>query len=105
MSIAPDAIADSALITLSTWQRTPRSRTMTVRILHLDGRLFASAGFLPPYQPGAKWDWIRETVARECECAEDDVGCDDDDQVTVEGIPLFRVQTGCDGARPFSPSL
>lgn len=88
MTIAPDAIADSALITLSTWQRTSSA---TVRILRLDGRLLASAGFLPPYQPGAKWDWIRETVARECECDPDDVGCDEDDQVTVEGIPLFRL--------------
>jgi len=34
------------------------------QILTLDGRLFASAGFLPG-DPGAVWEWIRDTVARE----------------------------------------
>lgn len=90
---APDAIADHALLTLSTWQRG--ARTVTVRLYHLDGRPWASAGFLPPFQPGATWDWIRETVAHECECDPDQVGCmesDDGDLITVDGMPVYRVE-------------
>lgn len=89
---APDAIADHALLTVSRWQRS--ASAVTVRIHHLDGRPWASAGFLPPFQPGAKWDWIANTVARECECDEDQVGCvesDDGDLITVDGLPVYRV--------------
>jgi hypothetical protein len=100
--MTPDLIADSALITLSTWQREAvalparaPARCVTVRLFHLDGRPWASAGFLPPYQPGAKWDWIRETVAHECECDPDQVGCiesDDGDMITVDGLPVYLVR-------------
>jgi hypothetical protein len=92
---SPDAIADSALITLSTWQRASYRRCVTVRLFHLDGRPWASAGFLPPYQPGARWDWIRETVAAECGADADQVGCiesDDGDMITVDGLPVYLVR-------------
>lgn len=62
----------------------------TVRLLHLDGRPWASAGFLD----GSSWTWIANTVARECECDEDQVGCvesDDGDLITVDGLPVYRV--------------
>lgn len=93
---SPDTIVDHALLTVSTWQRAARSaRTVTVRLRHLDGRPWASAGFLPPYQPGAQWDWIRETVAHECECDPNQVECiesDDGDLITVDGMPVYRVE-------------
>ena len=90
--MSPDAIADHALLTVSTWQR--RASAVTVRLYHLDGRPWASAGFLSPFQPGAKWDWIRETIAAECECEPDQVGTmetDDGDVVTVDGMPCYRI--------------
>jgi hypothetical protein len=73
------------------------SRThRTVRLLHLDGREFASAGF--PNGPGeasAPWSWICETVAHELECDEDDVTClegdDGTDLVAVEGLPVYKI--------------
>ena len=91
--MTPDAIADHALLTVSTWQR--RASTVTVRLYHLDGRPWASAGFLPPFTHGVKWDWIRETVAAECECDPDQVGCvesDDGDLITVDGMPVYKVE-------------
>ncbi|MGX9443901.1 hypothetical protein ACWX0K_15165 [Nitrobacteraceae bacterium UC4446_H13] len=90
--MSPDAVADHALLTVSTWQRS--ASAVTVRLYHLDGRPWASAGFLPPFQPGAKWAWIRETVARECGVNEDQVGCiesDDGDVITVDGMPCYSV--------------
>lgn len=84
---APDAIHDAALLEVSRWQRTPR--TVAVRLLHPDGRLFVSAGFLQPYQPGAKWDWIVDTVAREYALDLDQIGCvetDQGDAVTIDGV-------------------
>jgi hypothetical protein len=66
----------------------------TVNLLHLDGRLFASAGFLPG-DPGAAWGWIVETVAHEHGCHEDDVHTgesNDGDTVTVDGVPVYMVE-------------
>lgn len=66
----------------------------TVRLLHLDGRPFASTGFLPGDPPAARWDWIAETVAAECECDPDEVDCmesDDGDMITVDGLPVYYV--------------
>lgn len=78
-------------------------RTMRhVRILHLDGREFASAGFLPGLA-SAPWEWIAETVAAECECRPEQVGCmeppeDDEgpgrDFITVDGLPCYRIGFG-----------
>lgn len=69
--------------------------TSTVNILHLDGRLFATAGFLPG-NPGDAWAWIQETVAHELGCTEDDVHADESEEggdvVTVEGIPVYMVE-------------
>lgn len=65
-----------------------------VNLLHLDGRLFATAGFLPG-DPGAAWAWIRSIVAAELECSEDDIRCgesDDGDTVCVEGVPVYLVE-------------
>lgn len=75
----------------------------TVRLLHLDGRPFASAGFpVAVRDPGAPWAWIAETVAHEQRCDEDQVGCiepDNDelagDLVTVDGFPVYRVVISC----------
>ena len=72
-------------------------RTMRhVSLLHLDGRLWATAGFMPG-DPGAPWAWIQETIAAECECNEDDVTVletDDGDLVTADGIPVATVAFG-----------
>lgn len=65
-----------------------------VNLLHLDGRLFATAGFLPG-DPGAAWAWIQETVATELECAEEAVASgesDDGDTVCVDGLPVYMVE-------------
>lgn len=92
---SPDAIADHALLTVSTWQRAAHPAPLvTVRLYHLDGRPWASTGFLPPFTHGAKWDWIRETVAAECECEPDQVGCiesDEGDLITVDGMPCYKI--------------
>lgn len=74
----------------------------TVRLLRLDGTEFASAGFPVTGRPdpGAPWAWIQETVAHELGVAEDSVGClepdnDEDaggDYVTVDGLPVYRVE-------------
>lgn len=66
----------------------------TVNLLHLDGRLFATAGFLPG-NPGDAWAWIVETVAHELSVSEDDVHAgesEEGDTVTVEGIPMYMVE-------------
>jgi hypothetical protein len=75
----------------------PAPQTRTVSLLHLDGRPFCSAGFLPGLA-SAPWSWICEVVAAELECAEDAVGCLEPseeegggDYVTVDGIPVYRV--------------
>jgi hypothetical protein len=67
----------------------------TVRLLHLDGRPFASTGFLPG-NPGAQWEWIQETVAAELGADPESIHATDDDLVTVEGIPCFT----CEIRRP-----
>lgn len=69
--------------------------TSTVTILHLDGRQFASAGFLHG-NPGDAWNWIAETVAAELGCSPEEVhsleGEDGDDTVGVDGLPCYRVE-------------
>jgi hypothetical protein len=69
-------------------QRTHR----WIRLLHLDGREWCSAGFTGP---GSAWDWIAETVAHELSCSEEAVGCleseEDGDLVTVDGLPCYRI--------------
>jgi hypothetical protein len=65
-----------------------------VNLLHLDGRLFATAGFLPG-DPGAAWAWIQETVACEEGCSEDDVRSgesEEGDTVCVDGLPVYMVE-------------
>lgn len=63
----------------------------TVRLLHLDGRPFASAGFLPS-RANDPWNWIVETVAAELDSAPETIHATDDDLVTVDGIPCFLVE-------------
>lgn len=62
-----------------------------VNLHALDGRLFASAGFLPG-DPGAAWAWIVETVTAECECTEAQVNVGEDDTVTIDGLPVYTVE-------------
>lgn len=73
----------------------------TVRLLHLDGRPFAEAGFPNDVRdPGAPWEWIAETVAHECGVREDAVGCEESEEagdlVTVDGLPVYIVKIGVD---------
>lgn len=67
---------------------TPQYRTR--RIMHLDGRPWASAGFTGG---GDVWGWVLETVAHELETSEESIGLLEDpdrgDLVTVDGIPAF----------------
>lgn len=70
------------------------SPVLTIRLYHLDGRPWCSAGFLPPYT--GQWGWIADTVAAECGCDEDQVGTletDDGELVTVDGLPCYKI--GC----------
>lgn len=66
----------------------------TIRLCHLDGRLFASAGFLAG-DPSAGWTWIAETVAAELGCFPEDVHCmeseGEGDLITADGIPAYMV--------------
>jgi hypothetical protein len=76
-----------------------------VTLLTLDGRQFATAGFLPGLA-SAPWAWICETVVAECGCDEEDVGCQEageeggGDLVTVDGLPVYRVAIGRPAAPP-----
>ncbi len=66
----------------------------TVKLLHLDGRPFASGGFLPG-NPGDAWAWIAETVATELGCLESEVEAgesEEGDVVCVEGMPCYMVE-------------
>jgi hypothetical protein len=70
------------------------SSIRTVRLLHMDGRQWCTAGFIGPE---SAWSWIVETVAHELSCNEDDVHCaesDEGDVVTVNGEPCYRVAHG-----------
>lgn len=68
-----------------------------VSLTHLDGRPWATARFIPG-DAGAPWAWVARSVAIECECNEEDVGCaegpDGEDWVTVAGIPVYVCQIG-----------
>jgi hypothetical protein len=71
-----------------------------VTLLHLDGRQFATAGFLPGLASDP-WAWICETVATELDVSEEAVGCLEPDEsdgggdfVTVDGLPVYRVAIG-----------
>ncbi|WP_448043759.1 hypothetical protein [Bradyrhizobium liaoningense] len=66
-------------------------------LTHLDGRLWASAGFSGGL-PSDAWAWVAETVAQEQGCYEDDVGCEeseDGDVVTVNGVAAYRLRWNC----------
>jgi hypothetical protein len=68
----------------------------TVRILTLDGRPWASAGFSGGL-PSDAWAWIAETVAQDCECDPEDVHCEeseDGDLITVDGRPVYKTGIG-----------
>lgn len=69
----------------------------TVQLVNLNGHVFASAGFPTNIRdPGAPWDWIRETVAHELSVHEDQIGCEEgenlQDFVTVDGLRVYRVE-------------
>lgn len=69
-----------------------------VHLLHLDGRPWMSTGFLAPSQVSTAWSWVAESIARECECDEDDVDCTELDDgrevVTVHGEPVAEYRIG-----------
>jgi hypothetical protein len=94
---SPAYIHESALLTTSQWQRSaaqPRCQPVT-QLCRLDGKVIAEASV--SFISGDRWAWIVETVARETECREDQVGCvetDEGDVVTVDGIPVYRL-IGC----------
>ena len=60
-----------------------------VRLLHLDGTSFARTMFFAGTGPHDAWNWVVETVARELECDESLIHCNDDDCITVDGIPVY----------------
>lgn len=66
-----------------------------ITLLTLDGRFFATAGFLPG-SIGDAWAWVQETVAREAGCHEDDVHVLEDpegefgDLITADGMPVYQ---------------
>lgn len=65
----------------------------TIALLHLDGRLWTSAGFSGGL-PSDGWAWIANAVATEHSVDPDDVGCEeteDGDVVTVDGVPVYRL--------------
>jgi hypothetical protein len=68
--------------------------TSRVYLDHLDGRRWASTGFLRGTGPTAAWEWIATTVAAELDCSEEEVGCmectEGNDLVTVDGLPVYR---------------
>lgn len=72
-----------------------KPRTCWTTLYHLDGRKWASSSH---FGPNGAWSWIVETVAAEHGCAEDAVHCAEsndyngDDLVTVDGLPLYRIQ-------------
>jgi hypothetical protein len=75
-----------------------RPRTCWTTLHQLDGRPWATSSH---FGPGGAWEWIVETVAHEHGVSEDQVGCaesdetqpyDCDDLVTVDGLPVYRVQ-------------
>src|ERR1700744_3513985 len=71
--------------------RAWRGFVMNIRIETLSNRVLSSTFTEFMSDPGA---WVAETVAREFECSEDDVGeieTDDGDLITVCGEPVARV--------------
>lgn len=75
----------------------PQMRHVTLVRLNPRETIMATAGFLPG-DPSAPWAWIAETVAADCECAEEDVHCLEDEEagdlITADGIPVARVLFG-----------
>lgn len=74
----------------------------TVTLLHLDGSTFRAADFAPGLA-SAPWNWIAKTVAAELGCEVEAVGCAENDLVTVDGLPVYRVAIGSDMATPDGP--
>jgi len=70
-----------------------------VQIRALDGRLIAEGGFADA--AAHSWGWIVETVARELDAYEHEIGCEEPDEddlvgqdyVTVRGIRVARTQS------------
>lgn len=74
-----------------------RPRTCWTTLCHLDGRRWASSS---GFGPEGAWSWIVDTVAHEHGVTDDQIGgledldgiYDHDDLVTVDGLPVYRVQ-------------
>lgn len=76
-----------------------RQRTCWTTLHQLDGRPWATSSH---FGPSGAWAWIVESVAHEHGCGEDQIGClesgeeyDCDDLVTVDGLPVYRIQHLC----------
>ena len=89
-SAAADALASSNVVPLPV-----RRKTRWTSIVTMDGHKWLTSTH---FGPGGAWGWIVESVAAELGCDEDAVGsleCVDggDDLVTVDGLPVYRIQT------------
>lgn len=64
---------------------------MIVRVCinHLDGRQLASGGTFS--NESMVWPWVVETIAHHFEIDESEIGCDDEDRVTINGVPTFEI--------------
>jgi hypothetical protein len=75
-----------------------RPRTCWTTLCHLDGREWARSSH---FGPEGAWGWIVDTVTHEHGCNSDDIHCaesdeyDGDDLVTVDGLPMYRIQHTC----------
>lgn len=78
-----------------------RPRTCWTTLCQLDGRPWATSSH---FGPEGAWGWIVESVMHEHGVSEDQVGCaesgedqpyDCDDLVTIDGLPVYRIQHCC----------
>lgn len=71
--------------------------TVRVTINSLDHRFVASAGFSSGLDV---WPWVVETLSHHLGIDESQIGCDDEDRVTIDGEPKFEIFTQYRNSRP-----
>ena len=57
------------------------------------GKIVAAGGFTSGINI---WPWVVEMTARRWECEAEDVDCDEDDNVRVNGETVARIETGAE---------